>query len=175
MALPRILTVDSNNSVVLDEVILSVPEFRIMWEHCQDLLPFQYIWGLFDPESPYLNFDEMDREEIVLKDFPIQGYLNDLEMINLINKAEKMYNSPERKILKGTKTAIEKLVQYFETMEIESGRDGNLSGVKASIVDMAKMIQSYKQVEQTYKQEVEKNRGGLASAIDDNYDSNYND
>lgn len=175
MALPRILTVDTNNTVVIDEVILSVPEFNKLWNHCMDILPFQYIWAMYDPESPYTNFDETEKEEIVLKDFPVHSYLNDFVMIEAIEKAEKMYNSPGRKILKGTKIAIEKLISYFTTMEVESGRDGNIAQIKSAIIDMPKMIKSYNEAESTYKQEVEKNRGGVATAIDDNYESNYDD
>ena len=174
MALPRILTVDSNNTIVLDEVILTVPEFRKLWEHCRDIMPFQFIWGMYDPESPYTNFDEMDKEEMILKDFPVHAYLNEIEMVEAMEKAEKMYNSPGRKILKGTKVAIEKLIKYFETMEVEgNGRDSNLTAVKSAIIDMPKMIKSYNEAESTYKQEVEKNRGGVATAIDDDYVADY--
>lgn len=173
MALPKILTVDTNNTVVIDEVILSVPEFKKLWNHSMDILPFQYLWAMWDPESPYSNFDETDKEEMILKDFPVHAYLNELEMVEAIEKAEKMYNSPGRKILKGTKVAIEKLINYFDTMEIESGRDGNIAQIKSAIIDMPKMIKSYNEAESTYKQEVEKNRGGVASAIDDEYTADY--
>ena len=173
MALPRILTVDSNNTIVLDEVILTVPEFRKLWEHTGDIMLFQFIWATCDPESPYTNLDEMDKEEMILKDFPVHAYLNEIEMVEAMEKAEKMYNSPGRKILKGTKVAIEKLIQYFDTMEIESGRDGNIAQIKSAIIDMPKMIKSYNEAESTYKQEVEKNRGGVATAIDDDYIADY--
>lgn len=172
MALPRILTVD-NGKVVLTEEILSIPEFNALWQHCLDLLPFQFIWARYDSESPYLNLDEETMEEEILKDYPVHSYLNELEMIAAMEKAEKLYFSPVRKILRGTKTAVEKYVNYFSEMTLEAGRDGNLSAVKAAIVDMPKMIKSYQEAEQAYKSEIQRNRGDVKSAIDEDFDGDY--
>lgn len=177
MSLPRILEVE-NNKVVINEVILSIPEFKALLESLDidsALMCFQYIWATYDPQSPYFNFDEVEREEMVLKDFPVHKYLNDLEMINAVEKAEQLYNSPIRKILRGTKSAVEKLVEYFDTMTIEAGRDGNITAVKAAIVDMPKMIKSYQEAELAYKQEVQRNRGDIQSAVDEDIDDDYND
>lgn len=175
MSLPRILEVE-NNKVVINEVILSIPEFKDLIESLDidtALMCFQYIWAMYDPQSPYFNFDETEREEMILKDFPVHKYLNDLEMVSAIEKAEKLYNSPVRKILRGTKSAVEKLVEYFDTMTIEAGRDGNITAVKAAIVDMPKMIKAYQEAEQAYKTEVQRNRGDMKSAIDDDYEPDY--
>lgn len=172
MSLPRILNIE-NDLVVLDENVLTIPEFKTVWYKHKNILIFQYIYCLLDPNSPYGNLDEFDKESTILKDFPIYEYLNDLDVLAAIEKAEKLYYSPARKILKGTKVAIEKLINYFDTMEIESGRDGNIAQIKSAIIDMPKMIKSYNEAESTYKQEVEKNRGGVASAIDDDYSADY--
>lgn len=175
MALPKILTVDSNNTIIVDEVILSIPEFKALWDTYQDILPFQFIWAKYDPESPYSNYDEQDKEEMILKDFDVRDLLNEMEMIEACDKAEKLYDSPARKILSGTKVAIEKLINYFNTMTITGGKDGNIAAVKSAIVDMPRMIKSYNEAESTYKQEVERNRGGMAAPIDDDFESNYDD
>lgn len=177
MSLPRILEVE-NGKVIINETILSIPEFKELNESLDidtSLMCFQYIWAMLDPYSPFFNFDETEREEQVLKDFPIHKYLNDLEMVSAIEKAEKLYNSPVRKILRGTKNAVEKLVEYFDTMTIESGRDGNITAVKAAIVDMPKIIKAYQEAEQAYKTEVQRNRGDVQSAVDEDIDDDYND
>lgn len=177
MSLPRILDV-VNEKVVINEVILGIPQFNKLYNSLDNdtaIKCFQYIWAMYDPESPYFNYDEIDREEEVLKDFPVHQYLNEIEMIQAIEKAEKMYFSPIRKILRGTKNAIEKLVLYFDTMEIESGRDGNITAVKAAIVDMPKMIKSYQEAEQAYRIEVQKSRGNVQESVDEDYEDNFND
>lgn len=174
MSLPKILDV-SEGKVVINESILSIPEFLQVWEKYKDIQIFQYIYSMYDPESPYGNIDELDKEEFILKDYPIHGYLNEIDVIRCIEKAEKLYDSPIRKILKGTKNAVEKLVSYFDTMTIESGRDGNIAAVKSAIVDMPKIITAYQNAEQAYKQEVQRSRGDIQSAVDEDYESNYDD
>ena len=177
MSLPRILDV-IGGKVIVNETILSVPHFRKLYESFDNddaLMCFQYIWAMYDPESPYYNYDETDREEEVLKDFPVHAFLNEIVMVHAIEKAEEMYFSPIRKILRGTKNAIEKLVNYFDTMEIESGRDGNITPVKQAIVDMPKMIKSYQEAEQAFKIEVQKSRGNVQESVDEDIEDEYND
>lgn len=173
--LPKILTV-SQNKIVLDETIFAVPEFNALLEFSQgDTLPFMYIWGMYDPQSPYMNFEEHEREAQVLKDFPVYEYLQTMEMVNAVEKAEKLYFSPLRKILKGAKKAAENISFFMETTEVSDGRDGNVSQIIQTITSLPKIIEAYEKAENAYKQELQRNRGDMKSAIDDDYEPNYDD
>lgn len=173
--IPRIITV-SQNSVIIDESILGIPEFKSLLEYSgRDTLPFMYIWALTDPESPYMNLSELEREEQVLKDVPVQEYLNSLEFIEALEKADLLYKSPLRKILKGAKTAVENISKFLEETEISDGREGNLTQVVSTIKSLPQILKAYQEAENAYKQEIQRNRGDMKSAIDDNYESNYDD
>lgn len=176
MSLPKILTVE-NDRVVINEVILSIPEFRELYKvYNKDVRPFQYLWAMYDPESPYMNYEEiLEREERIQEDFAGDYTVNDYEMAKAIRRCEELYNSPVRKILRGTKIAIEKLSNYFERMEIDSGRDGNLSQVKSAIVDMPKIIRAFLEAENAYKQEVSRARGETRSGVDEDETPNWDD
>lgn len=173
--LPRILTV-SQNKIVLDETIFAIPEFKALIEYTEgDTLPFMYIWGLYDPQSPFMNIEEHEREEAVIKDFPVYEYLQTMEMISAMEKAEKLYFSPLRKILKGAKKAVENISGFLEDTEISDGRDGNLTQIVSTIKSLPQILKAYQEAENAYKQELQRNRGDMKSAIDDDYESNYDD
>ncbi len=173
--LPRILTV-SQNKIVLDETIFAVPEFNALLEFSQgDTLPFMYIWGMYDPQSPYMNFEEHEREAQVLKDFPVQKYLQSIEMSEAIDKAERLYFSPLRKILAGAKRAVENISSFLSETEISDGRDGNLSQIVQTIKSLPQILKAYQEAENAYKQELQRNRGDAQNAVDEDYESDYDD
>lgn len=165
--IPKIITV-SQNSVIIDESILGIPEFKSLLEYSGgDTLPFMYIWALTDPESPYMNLSELEREEQVLKDMPIQEYLNSLEFIEALEKADLLYKSPLRRILKGAKTAIENVSKFLEETEISDGREGNLTQVVSTIKSLPQILKGYQDAENAYKQEIQKGRGFAQFGIDE--------
>lgn len=170
MALPRILTVQ-NGKVVIDESILSIPEIKEVWDIYQDIVPLQYLWARFDSESPYLNYDEVDRPDKVLQDFPCD--INDFVMIKAINKCEELYDSPIRKILKGVKISIENLSNYLSTNEITDGRDGNLTQIIGAIKSVPQLLKAFQDAESAYLQEVQKNRAGMKSAVDEDFEADW--
>lgn len=165
--LPRILTV-SQNKIVLDETIFAIPEFKALIEYTEgDTLPFMYIWALYDPQSPFMNIEEHEREEAVIKDFPVYEYLQTMEMISAMEKAEKLYFSPLRKILKGAKKAVENISGFLEDTEISDGRDGNLTQIVSTIKSLPQILKAYQEAENAYKQEMSRSRGSAQYGIDE--------
>ncbi len=172
MAIPRIINVEKGK-VVIDEYILSVPELKEVWNTYQEIVYLQYLFARFDPESPYFSYEESERLDKILQDHPCD--VNDFVMIKAINKCEELYDTPIRKILKGTKKAIENLSTYLETTELEAGHNGNLAQVVTTIKSLPQILKSYQDVEQAYKTEVQRNRGDSQSAIDEDFEGNYDD
>jgi hypothetical protein len=175
MSIPKILTV-IEDKVVVDEVVLGIPEFKVVWETYNNVSPFCYLWAMHDPESPYMNYPANQREEEVLKDFPPEDYHpQDLEMLDAIEKCKALYYSPLRKILDAAKSAVENISLYLTDAEITSGRDGNFTQVVGAIKSLPSIIKAYQEAEIAYKQEVQRNRADIKSAIDEDADDDYND
>ena len=60
----KILNVIDQRVVIIDENLLSVPEFKDLYDHVDgNLHPFQYLWAMYDPYSPYENYSEDIRAE----------------------------------------------------------------------------------------------------------------
>lgn len=175
MSLPVIL-VTENNRVVLSKEILLIPEFKKVWEDTHDLTPFQYIWAMYDPQSPYFNIDETEKEDYILKEFPgARKYRDDEDFLDMDEKAQQLYHSPIREILNGTKHIVEKLSRFYKETEITTGKDGNLAQIKSAIVDLPKIIKAYQDAEYEYYKEVEKVRGNSQTAVDEEANDDFND
>lgn len=175
MSLPKIITV-FDDKVVIDESILSIPEFKELWDTSRDVSPFQYLWAMWDPESPYLNYSQLERESQVLKDFPpVTYHPTDIVMINAIKRCEELYYSPIRRLLDGAKSAVENVSDYLNNASITDGRDGNFTQVVNALKSLTSIIKAYQEAETAYKQEVQRNRAGVRSAVDEDADDNYYD
>jgi hypothetical protein len=138
----------SKGVVVIDEVIYTIPELSALWEKTQDTKPFQYLWCLYDPYSPYMNLTENEREDMVKKDHFNESCIVE-EFFLAKRKCQELYNTPRRKILNGAKSVVEKLADYFQNCTVEGGRDGNISAIKATLVDLPKIMKGSEEAQET--------------------------
>ena len=153
-----------DKKVIINDAILNVPEFKALYEK-SGVEPFQFLWALFDPESPYMNYTEDEREDKVAIDFPINQ--NDPLFLKAYRKCQDMYTSPIRRLLRGAKASIESLALYLETTSIEHGKDGNLSQVIMAQKSLPQIIKSFQATEEAYKNEVQKSRGYVQIGFDE--------
>ncbi len=172
MALPKILTC-YKGQVVVDEVVLAIPELKELYE-VKGINYLQYLYCKYDPESPYLNFTEEERDDQIIKDIPEELDMNNLTFVFAANKCEKLYDSPYRRILKGAKIAMDNLSTYLATVEVSGGREGNFTAIVNAIEKLPKVLAGYAAAENAYKMEVQKNRAGMKSAVDEDFNEDYN-
>lgn len=160
----RILNV-VNEKVVLDEHILSVPEFKLLWDQTQEIVYFQYLWATFDPFSPYFNYPELDKEGLILQDYPID--IDNDYFLEAKRKAEELYTSPIKRLLTGTKASIETIADHLQNASISDGRDGNITQITSTISKLPTLIKAYQATEEAYNQEISKARGSVNLGVDE--------
>jgi hypothetical protein len=146
--------------VITNTSIIVIPQLKDLPKEY-----YTHLWALFDPESPYFNYEEHEREEKIQEDIPVNQ--NDPKFVAAYNKCKEMYDSPIRKLLRGAKAGIEKLSQYLETTTVTSGRDGNITQVINAAKDLPRLIQAYQATEQAYRLEVQKSRGQMLIGYDE--------
>jgi hypothetical protein len=167
----KILEIDGGRPVV-NHAMLCVPEFVGLMEYTADINAFMALWAMYDPESPYFEYDDIDRAVKVKQDYPGDFY-SSYEFNQAKHKAEEMYNSTPKKLLMGAKSAVEKLSSYLATTEIEHGRDGNVTAVVGALKAVPSIIQAYSVAEQAYKQEIERSRGQSRVGVDEDVEDDY--
>lgn len=160
-----------NGTVVLNHNCLSIPELKAITEAYKDPIPaFNFLHFYYDPESPYANLPEADREEVVLKDYPGEHTLEDEVMINAMKKLSEMYITPTYRYYQDSKILLEKLGKFARTTDITTGRDGNLSALTMQVKSVGKTIQEFKQLEKVVMQELSEGQGRVRGGKKKAYD-----
>jgi len=154
---------------VINESCLLVPEFKkIVDTHSKPVLVFKYIKALLDPESPYDNIPEDEKENMILKDLGIDFSLDDLDVQAAKEKAEKLSITPTERFFQDSKVGLEKMGKYLRDGTITAGRDGNDSTFLQMLKSTGKIIQEFKQLEKQRDEEVSELRGGQEKSYDEN-------
>lgn len=157
--LPRIFDI-SNSQVVINHNCLAIPELKAIYEKYEDPIPaFNYLHFRFDPESPYHNMVEEEKDEMLAKDFAGEYSLEDEEMLAAINKLEVLYMTPTYRYYLDNKILLEKLGKFARTQPITAGRDGNITALSGQIKSVGKTILEFKQLEKTVLDEINEMKG----------------
>lgn len=165
----KIITI-KNGKVVPDENVLGIPCLRKLYDKFKEEdrnLLFQYLHHLYE-ESPYQNIPEDEREERVAKDFKGNFKPNfDKDIIEAKEFMADMTYSPVKDMLEALRINIRNISTFLKTVEIEAGRDGNLSQLTSYHKSVKDILKNYKATEQEFLSETQKNRGNSKTAIDE--------
>jgi hypothetical protein len=157
--IPKIFDI-SDKKVVINHNCLSIPELKAIVDKYEDPIPaLNFLHYKFDPQSPYANMGEEQKEEVLLNDFPGDYTLEDPEILAAIEKLETMHVTPTYRYYLDNKILLEKLGKFARDTPITSGRDGNASVLQAQIKSVGKTIQEFKQLEKIVLQELSEGKG----------------
>ena len=130
---------------------------------------YAYIFYMTCPseENPFFNLPFHIREETVLRDLDIDFSLEDDEIIEAIDNAEKMYETPTVRAYNGIKQALDNIAEYMGNTTITDGKDGNIAQIRAMAKDYDSIRQSYKGTAKDLQDEQESRvRGGQNLSYD---------
>lgn len=166
----KIVTI-KDGKVVADINVLTIPELKVLYEKFEgedrDLL-FQGLYHLFDIDSPYQNLPEDEREDIVWGDF--KGKFKpkfDKDIIAAKDKLHKLSWNSAKDLLEGLKINVKNISMFLKTVEVNAGKDGNLTQLISAQKAVKDMIKNLNATEQEYLKENAKNRGNYKKAIDE--------
>lgn len=140
---PQIFTIE-NNQIVINEHILSIPELRAVYEFYEDPIPaLQFLRHMVDPEGPYNQLDEAEKEEAVLYDFPGDYTTEDAVMIAALEKLKSLNTSETYRYYLSNKELLDKLSRYAREVDVTDGKNGNLAELVTLVKSTGKTIQEY--------------------------------
>lgn len=159
------------NSVEPAAEILTVPEFKVIWESdkssskAKARAAFSYIYHTVDPNSLYVN--SLDREGDARQDF-LEDKAPTKQIKAALEKYKALISTPEQRLLEGSLTAADKLAEYFNTIDFTEIDDkGNMvhdpHKLMASLQKVAAVLRSLRELRELMEkgqEEAEGNRGG---------------
>ena len=157
--LPKFFDIESGK-LVINHNCLAIPELRAIYEGYQNSIPiFNFLYYRFDPESPYSNLPEIDKDDIIIHDFPGDYTLEDDLVREAITKLESLFVTPTYRYYLDNKVLLEKLGRFARETPVTYGRDGNVTALQSQIKSVGKTIMEFKQLEKTVLDELREHKG----------------
>lgn len=156
--IPKIFQIE-NGRIVIDENILTIPELKEVYNHYDDPIPaFLYLKNMTDPEGPYNQLDEVEKEESILFDFPGEYTVEDSVIIRALDKLRQLNTSETYRYYLANKELLDKLSTYARTVDVTDGKNGNLAELVALVKSTGKTIQEYNVLKKETEKELKKLR-----------------
>ena len=154
-----------NKTVKPTEHCQTIKWLRVIQEKYPDnmLKIYAYIFYMACPseDNPYFNLPGDIKEDAIVEDLEIDFSLEEEEIIEAIEKATKLYETPTLRAYTGIKTALDNIAEYMANTTITDGKDGNIAQIRAVAKDFDAIRQSYKGISKDLEAEQESHvRGG---------------
>lgn len=169
-----------NNQPVLTPEILLIPQFKLLWDRDKDTNKdnakneLAYIYFLLDFQSPYLAYNEDEREEIITQDlFKTKNYNPDKDIVAAMQKYQEFTETPATNLLKGVRVGLDKVRRFLIDVDLDERTKAGTAvhkpgDITKAMSDADKMVESYNKLvekartEQAYS---EKLRGGVSGGL----------
>lgn len=155
-----------NNIVVIEPQGIMVPEMKVIWDSDKSkdkskaYKELSYIYFVADFKSPYANYPEDKRKEIVRDDFIRDSKWKEPDyIIAALKKYSELQETSSMRMLIAAKIAQDMITDYFKTGKCKID-PRELMGVLSNI---GKSVESLDKIEEKVKKEIssnEKIRGG---------------
>lgn len=152
-----------NKKLIPNEYCWTLPELRAVMQEYEDPIPaLSFLYYMYDPFSPYANFPEEDKEELIIGDYPGEYTTEDQVIIDAAEKLQKMYETPSKRLLINAKIGMDKLGTYLANNTPTAGRDGDLAQYSMILTRLGKIQSDFKLLEKAVEDENKelKVRGG---------------
>ncbi len=153
-----------NKTVKPTEHCQTIKWLRVIQEKFDNYLDvYAYIFYMACPseENPFYNIPFEMREETILEDLNSEIDTEADEIIEAVEKAQVLYETPTVRAYKGITTMLDNITEYMENTTVTAGRDGNITALIRLAKEFDSIRQSYKGVAKDLAAEQESHvRGG---------------
>ena len=120
--------------------------------------------------NPYADYSEMEKDELLIKDFlkrDINIVPDNVDIIEAVKKLTSLYETTASKYLQQNKKNLEDIMEYIENNTVTDGKEGNLSERIRISTTCGKTMLEFIQLEKIADLEKDKvrNRGGRKDGL----------
>lgn len=182
----KIFIFENQKLTLNKEEILLVKEFAELWDTNRNKIEgdlrgyekkrafreFSFIYLMYDWESPYKNFSEIERRNTAIDDSSLTDkQLLDEKFLAACRKYVEMQDTHMMKLLKSAYRAIDEVRLFYETVDLqERDADGkpifNAKQLLDSLGGLGKTIQSVETLEEVVKKQKEANTKVLRGDVE---------
>jgi hypothetical protein len=172
----------SNNKIVLDPNVLSLPFFKVIWEADKTkskedaVKSLSYIFYLVDNKSPYAGYPQEKRRENIIKDYIKEPkWKESKDILEAIEKYKQYNTTLSSELLEAVKGQLYKLKSYYESVTFDLSKDADIElemkkvdSIQKSMGNIGKLLESLTALEERVKKEITQKstvRGGQALGL----------
>lgn len=152
--------------VKINENCHLIPELKAVLDFYQDPVPaFAYLHFMTSPESPYSNFPEGEKEDMISQDVGGDFGLDDEVLLVALEKLRKLYETPVQQYYEGQKNAMHIMASYLKNLTESSivyGKDGNMSEIFRMQKEAGKVMESFLKLERLWTEQTQQKLRGNA-------------
>ena len=161
-----ILNLQSNGTIAIIPEIIVIPEFNVLWNRDKSkdkeiaTKEILYIYLVSDFLSPYFNYPEDKRNDVVIKDiFKDSKWKEDKAVRAAIVKYEEMNTTESLRLLRAARNACDSLTEYFNKVAFKSKKDDDsmsyiAKDVVSNLGSIGKVVESLDKLEHKVKGEI---------------------
>jgi len=154
------------DKVILNPNILNIPELKAVYEK-YGLIAITFVYYMCHPQSPYKDYDEGIKEEIVFKDYKGSYKPSTLIITKAIAKVTEIYTTPKMRFYEGQKAMLDRLSVYLKNSPLDDdNQEGNFDKVIKLFEKGDKILSSFDRAEQAKNDEL-KGRGNTRLSYDE--------
>lgn len=154
-----------NGEVIITAEALAIPAFKTIWDADKSKSKgratdeIKYVAFLCDnAKSPYKDFPEYDKEKIIRKDvFGSDSYVIDERVKSACEAYLKMTETPVTRLLKASKSAVDKLACYLESVDFDkldsNGKPYSARDVVFNLGNIGNLVKSLNLLEEAARRE----------------------
>jgi hypothetical protein len=154
-----------NGEVIITAEALAIPAFKSLWDADKSKSKdkakdeIRYVAFLCDhTKSPYKDFPEYEKEDIIRKDiFKDSDWMPNERVKSACEAYLRMHETPVTRLLKASKSAVDKLAVYLETVDFEkldtNGKPYSARDVVFNLGNIGNLVKSLATLEEAARRE----------------------
>lgn len=165
------------NNVIVSAENLTIPAFTTIWnrdkskDKKQAFKEFTYIYHKSDYNSPYSNFPEDKKEEMIKADIlGDKDYKASKEVIEAVEKYKQLQETPLQRLLQAVKNKVDDIATYLEATTID---DENIKIVLDAFGKISTTVSNFDKLQQAVEKEKEQSNSRVRG--DKIVNSDYNE
>lgn len=161
----------SNGKIVPSVHTYNIPWLKRIIENFPEeyLQVYSYIFYKTCPDgtlNPYVRLEEEAREDVILADLKPTFWVEDLMILDTIERCKAMYETPVLRAFVGAKKMIDKMARYLSEQEITEGKEGNAATIRGIMKELPDHWAAYRKWEEELNKEQAKVRGNARIRYD---------
>jgi hypothetical protein len=163
--IPRIFEVTEDHRLKISAECFVIPElYEIIDEYQLNAEPYLiHAYYSTAPDSIYINYPDKDKEDVIISDINQRygEYNYDSPLLkNAISRLKEIFTTRTARYYESIGMSIDKMCEFLDNVEIEQGKEGNLSEVHRIQKEAGTTIKSYKELEKVRENEIKESMRG---------------